>query len=243
MDLMEFVLQVLDVFRHLDQHLVAWVQQYGLWIYAILFVVIFCETGLVVTPFLPGDSLLFTAGAIAATTASSVALTAGGTAAAGLNMFVILPLLIIAAVLGDAVNFAIGSRVGPAFLEKEKIPFIKKSHMEQTHRFYEKHGSKTIVLARFVPIVRTFAPFVAGIGKMRYSTFAMFNVVGAVAWVLVCAGAGYFFGNIPVVKKNFELVVLGIIGVSVLPIAFELFKSWQAGRAEKAAAQKAVTPS
>ncbi len=238
---MEFVLHVIDVFRHLDQYLANLVADYGLWIYAILFAVIFCETGLVVTPFLPGDSLLFTAGAIAATTAAAT--TAGGEAA-GLNMLVLVPLLITAAVLGDAVNFAIGSRVGPGILEKEKIPFIKKSHIEQTHRFYEKHGSKTIVLARFVPIVRTFAPFVAGIGQMRYSTFAMFNVVGAIAWVTVCAGAGYFFGNIPIVKKNFELVVLGIIAFSVLPIVFEFYKSWQAGKVEKAEkAQKAATPS
>lgn len=224
---MDFLLHVIDVFRHLDQYLGDLVVQYGAWIYAILFLVIFCETGLVVTPFLPGDSLLFAAGAIAASTAGAT--TTSG-AAAGLDMVVMLPLLIVAAILGDAVNFAIGSRVGPGILEKEKIPFIKRSHLEQTQRFYEKHGSKTIVLARFVPIVRTFAPFVAGIGKMRYRTFALFNVVGAFAWVMVCAGAGYFFGNIPIVKKNFELVVLGIIGVSVLPIAIELWKGWRAGK-------------
>jgi membrane-associated protein len=223
---MEFLLHVIDVFRHLDQYLGDLVLQYGVWIYAILFVVIFCETGLVVTPFLPGDSLLFAAGAIAASTAGAATSTG-----AGLDMFVMVPLLIVAAILGDAVNFAIGSRVGPGFLEKERIPFIKKSHLEKTRQFYEKHGSKTIVLARFVPIVRTFAPFVAGIGRMRYRTFALFNVVGAVAWVILCAGAGYFFGNFPIVKKNFELVVLGIIGVSVLPIAIEMWKGWRADRA------------
>ncbi|MDP2343223.1 MAG: DedA family protein [Deltaproteobacteria bacterium] len=222
---MDFLLQVVDVlkhfidiFRHLDTYLAALVVEYGVWIYAILFVVIFCETGLVVTPFLPGDSLLFTAGAIAATSAVA----ADGTPQAGLSMAVMIPLLFVAAVFGDAVNFAIGSRVGPGILEKEKIPFIKKAHIEKTQAFYERHGSKTIVLARFVPIVRTFAPFVAGIGKMRYATFATYNVVGAIAWVGICLGAGFFFGNIPVVKQNFELVVLGIIAVSVLPMAIEI---------------------
>jgi membrane-associated protein len=221
---MEVVLHAIDVFRHLDQYLATLVAEQGVLIYAILFAVIFCETGLVVTPFLPGDSLLFTAGALAAT---STAATLDGHG--GLHMGLVLPLLIVAAVLGDAVNFAIGSRLGPAFLEKEKVPLIKKAHLQKTQEFYARHGTKTIVLARFVPIVRTFAPFIAGIGKMQYRTFATFNVVGAIAWVAICAGAGYFFGNIPVVKKNFELVVLGIIAVSVLPIAIELFKGWRAG--------------
>lgn len=229
---MEFLLHAIDVFRHLDQYLAQLVLEYGVWIYAILFLVIFCETGLVVTPFLPGDSLLFAAGALAAST--SAAMTTGATGE-GLQMVVLLPLLIVAAIIGDAVNFAIGSRVGPGILEKERIPFIKKSHLEKTQRFYERHGTKTIVLARFVPIVRTFAPFVAGIGKMPYRTFALFNVVGAIAWVVICAGAGYFFGNIPIVKKNFELVVLGIIGVSVLPIAIEMWKGWREGRKAAAA--------
>ncbi len=228
---METLLHVLDVFRHLDKYLAELVVQYGVWIYAILFVVIFCETGLVVTPFLPGDSLLFAAGAIAASTADAAT-------DDGLSMMVMIPLLIVAAVTGDAVNFAIGSRVGPGILEKEKIPFIKRAHLEKTQRFYEKHGSKTIVLARFVPIVRTFAPFVAGIGKMPYSTFGLYNVVGAVAWVSICAGAGYFFGNIPIVKKNFELVVLGIIALRVLPIAVEM---WRARAASKAEGQGAPT--
>ncbi len=223
---MDFLLHVVDVFRHLDQYLAALVVDYGIWIYAILFVVIFCETGLVVTPFLPGDSLLFTAGALAAT---STAATLDGEG--GLHLGLVMPLLIMAAVLGDAVNFMIGSKLGPAVLEKEKIPLIKKAHLLKTQAFYEKHGSKTIVLARFVPIVRTFAPFIAGIGKMKYATFATYNVVGAVAWVGICTFAGYFFGNIPVVKKNFELVVLGIIAVSVLPIAIEMFKAWREGRA------------
>jgi len=226
---MEFLLHVVDVFRHLDQYLAALVVDYGIWIYAILFVVIFCETGLVVTPFLPGDSLLFTAGALAATSTAATM-----TGEGGLHLGLVMPLLILAAILGDAVNFSIGARLGPAVLEKEKIPLIKKAHLLKTQAFYEKHGSKTIVLARFVPIVRTFAPFIAGIGKMKYATFATYNVVGAIAWVGICTFAGYFFGNIPIVKKNFELVVLGIIAVSVLPIALELFKSWREGRASSA---------
>lgn len=212
---MEFLLHIVDLFRHLDTYLADLVAQYGVWIYAMLFLVLFCETGLVVTPILPGDSLLFTAGALAA---------AGAEGQPGLSMWILIPLLIVAAVVGDAVNFAIGSRVGPGILEKEKIPFIKKAHLLKTQAFYDKHGSKTIVLARFVPIVRTFAPFVAGIGKMRYATFATYNVVGAVAWVCICTFAGFFFGNIPVVKKNFELVVLGIIFVSVLPMAIEILR-------------------
>lgn len=228
---MEVVLHAIDIFRHLDQYLAALVVEQGVLIYAILFAVIFCETGLVVTPFLPGDSLLFTAGALAAT---STAATLDGQG--GLHMGLVLPLLIVAAVLGDAVNFAIGSRLGPAFLEKEKVPLIKKAHLQKTQEFYARHGTKTIVLARFVPIVRTFAPFIAGIGKMQYRTFFTFNVVGAIAWVAICAGAGYFFGNIPIVKKNFELVVLGIIAVSALPIAIELFKGWRAGRTSSNAA-------
>ena len=227
---METLLHVLDVFRHLDKYLAELVLQYGLWIYAILFLVIFCETGLVVTPFLPGDSLLFAAGAIVASTASEAS------GPSGLSMLVMIPLLIVAAVAGDAVNFAVGSRVGPGILEKEKIPFIKRAHLEKTQRFYERHGSKTIVLARFVPIVRTFAPFVAGIGKMPYATFGLYNVVGAVAWVSICAGAGFFFGNIPIVKKNFELVVLGIIALSVLPIAIEMWRARGAAKAERAGA-------
>ncbi len=219
---MNFLLQLVDalrhfvdVFRHLDNYLGSLVLEYGVWIYAILFLVLFCETGLVVTPFLPGDSLLFAAGAIAATSEPSQP---------GLSLGIMVPLLVAAAVLGDAVNFAIGSRVGPGIFERERVSFIKKAHLEKTQAFYERHGSKTIVLARFVPIVRTFAPFVAGIGKMRYATFATYNVVGAVLWVSVCLCAGFFFGNFPIVKKNFELVVLGIIGVSVLPMVVEIVR-------------------
>lgn len=212
----------IDIFLHVDEHLLALVAAHGPWVYAILFAIVFCETGLVVTPFLPGDSLLFAAGAICASTNDE------------LSIAVILPLLVVAAVLGDATNYRIGYAVGPGFLERRLqgsatsglLRFVKREHLERTQRFYEKYGGKTIVLARFVPIVRTFAPFVAGIGRMEYRRFFAFNVVGAIAWVAICALAGYFFGELPFVKKNFELVVLGIIFVSVLPIAFEMGRAW-----------------
>jgi membrane-associated protein len=221
---MELLRQALDIFLHVDDHLLQLVVDYGAWVYAILFVIIFCETGLVVTPFLPGDSLLFAAGALAAGTAGA----AGD--APGISLLVLVPLLIVAAILGDAVNYTVGWKVGPGFLEKGKVRFIKTSHLERTQRFYEKYGGKTIILARFVPIVRTFAPFVAGIGRMDYRRFASFNVIGAIAWVVICSGAGFFFGNIPVVKENFELVLLGIIFVSVLPIGVELLRGFLAER-------------
>lgn len=222
---MDFILQLIDIFLNVDKHLAELVAGYGIWVYALLFLIVFCETGLVVTPFLPGDSLLFACGALAAGTAS---------ADGGLSMFILVPLLIAAAIIGDAVNYAIGHRVGPGYLEKGKVRFIKKEHLEKTHSFYEKYGGKTIIIARFVPIVRTFAPFVAGIGRMDYRRFALFNVVGAIVWVLVCAYAGYFFGNIPIVQDNFGLVVLGIIFVSVLPIIVEVLRARYA--AKKAAA-------
>jgi membrane-associated protein len=228
--------QLLDVFLHVDRHLTALVAAYGPWIYAILFLIVFCETGLVVTPFLPGDSLLFAAGAICASTGDE----------GGMSVVVVIPLLIVAAVLGDAVNYRVGYVVGPGFLERRLSEegratglerFVKRKHLERTQAFYERYGGKTIVLARFVPIVRTFAPFVAGIGRMQYRRFFVFNVVGAIAWVLICTLSGYFFGELPFVKKHFELVVLGIIFVSVLPIAFEMVRGWLAGRsAERAAA-------
>jgi membrane-associated protein len=218
---MELLGQALDVFRHLNDHLKDLVLAHGVWVYALLFLVVFCETGLVVTPFLPGDSLLFAAGALAATKASD------GTSTL-LSLGVLIPSLIVAAVIGDAVNFAVGRRFGAALLAREHLPLIKRAHLEQTQAFYAKHGSKTIVLARFVPIVRTFAPFVGGIGDMPYATFALFNVVGAVAWVVICSVAGFWFGDIPFVQKNFELVVLAIIGLSVLPLAVELVKARRA---------------
>lgn len=220
---MDWILQLVDIFLHVDEHLAALVFEYGVWVYALLFLIVFCETGLVVTPFLPGDSLLFACGALAAGKA-------GGEG--GLSMFILVPLLISAAIIGDAVNYSIGHRVGPGYLAKGKVRFIKKEHLEKTHSFYEKYGGKTIIIARFVPIVRTFAPFVAGIGKMEYRRFALFNIIGAVVWVLICAYAGFFFGNIPIVQEHFELVILGIIFVSVLPIAVEVLRARYAKKAE-----------
>ncbi len=215
--------QLTDLFLHVDEHLMALTAAYGPWIYAILFAIVFCETGLVVTPFLPGDSLLFATGTLCA----------GATD--GLSLAIVVPLLIAAAVLGDAANYRIGFLVGPGFLESRLAGaarpsglarFIKREHLERTQRFYEKYGGKTIVLARFVPIVRTFAPFVAGIGRMQYGRFFSYNVIGAIAWVLVCVLSGYFFGGLDFVKEHFELVVLAIVFVSILPIAVEMFRAW-----------------
>ncbi|HEY8430896.1 MAG TPA: DedA family protein [Sandaracinaceae bacterium] len=216
---------IIDLFLHVDQHLLSLSVTYGVWIYVILFLIVFCETGLVVTPFLPGDSLLFAAGTLCAL----------GTGRGGLELAIVVPLLIAAAVLGDAVNYRIGLAVGPGYLERwlerKTKPtglarLIKREHLERTQAFYEKYGGKTIILARFVPIVRTFAPFVAGIGKMRYRQFLLYNVIGAVAWVLICVLAGFFLGELPVVKENFEIAILAIVVVSVLPIAFEMTKAW-----------------
>lgn len=210
---MEFLSQFIDLFLHLDEHMANVIQNYGALTYAILFLIIFCETGLVVTPFLPGDSLLFAAGTFAAI--------------GNLNMAFLFLLLTGAAILGDAVNYWIGFILGPKVFRKEKSLFFKQAYLDKTNAFYEKYGGKTIILARFVPIVRTFAPFVAGIGKMPYRTFFFYNVVGAILWVAICSLAGYFFGQIPVIKENFELAVLGIIFVSVLPMGFEFLKHLQ----------------
>jgi membrane-associated protein len=210
---MDFV-QLLDYVRHLDQYLNGWAESLGPWFYAVLFLVIFAETGLVVTPFLPGDSLLFAVGALAAGSGSQRSLAA------------LLVLLIVAAVLGDAVNYAIGLRLGPAVFRSERSWLLNKKHLFKAQQFYEKYGSKTIILARFVPIVRTFAPFVAGIGKMKYRKFFAYNVIGGIAWVAICLFSGYFFGGFEVVKQNFEIVVLAIIVISVLPIAIEMLLAW-----------------
>jgi len=187
-------------------------------IYIVLFLIIFCETGLVVTPFLPGDSLLFAIGAI------------GAREEIQLNVPVLTVLLIIAAVLGDAVNYFIGYKLGPAVFTKETGRLLNKKHLLKAQEFYEKYGGKTIILARFVPVIRTFAPFVAGIGKMNYFRFAMYNVIGGIAWVIICVAAGHFFGQFEFVKKHFEAVIIMIIVISVLPMAWEL---WQAKRAAK----------
>ncbi|HOI45459.1 MAG TPA: DedA family protein [Candidatus Aminicenantes bacterium] len=200
---MDFIANIIDFFLHLDKHLSELILQYKAWTYLILFVVIFCETGLVVTPFLPGDSLLFAAGSFAALGAMKVGW-----------LFVI---LVIAAVGGDTVNYWIGHYFGPKIFQKENVRFFKKEYMERTHAFYEKHGGKTIIIARFVPIIRTFAPFVAGIGSMSYAKFISYNVIGGVSWIALFVFGGYFFGNIPLVKKNFSLVILAIIFISLLP--------------------------
>lgn len=208
---MDVIKSIIDFLLHVDEHLAVLIAQYGIWIYALLFVIIFAETGLVVTPFLPGDSLLFAAGALTASTGQ-------------LNIFLLWVLLAAAAVLGDAVNYFIGRRVGKGIF-KPGNRILRMEYLQKTEQFYEKHGNKTIILARFVPIVRTFAPFVAGVGNMNYSRFATYNVVGGLAWVTIFLFAGYLFGNIPFIKNNFELVTIGIILVSVLPMVIEFVKS------------------
>ncbi len=205
---MEFITGAIDLFLHLDEYLQEIIVNYGAWTYAILFVVIFVETGLVVMPFLPGDSLLFAAGTFAAL--------------GSFNIWGLIGMLIVAAVLGDAVNYSIGHYLGD---RAYNIKWIKKEYLEKTHAFFEKHGGKAIFLARFVPIVRTFAPFVAGIGKMSYTYFATYNIVGGVTWVFLFTLLGYFFGNIPFVKQNFELVIIVIILISVLPMIYEWWKA------------------
>ncbi len=206
--------QLLDIFLHIDVHLAEAIVTIGPWIYLLLFLVVFCETGLVVTPFLPGDSLLFALGALTATGQTILSLP-------GLAL-----LLSAAAIIGDAVNYAIGHKIGPKVFRYQDRWWLNKKHLEATQRFYERHGGKTIVIARFMPIIRTFAPFVAGIGTMAYRRFAVFNVTGALLWVLTFLFGGYFFGNIPAVKDHFELVILGIIFVSCLPLALRILKGW-----------------
>jgi membrane-associated protein len=206
---MDILKEFLDVVLHLGDHLTDWSNAWGAWLYVILFAVIFCETGLVVTPFLPGDSLLFAVGAVTAREGST------------LSLPILFGLLVVAAVLGDALNYYLGLKVGPAVFRSEKSRLLNRKHLLRTQQFYEKYGSKTIVLARFIPIVRTFAPFVAGIGKMEYRRFAVYNVAGALAWVAICMFSGYFFGNIELVKRNFEIVIVAIILISVMPMVVE----------------------
>ena len=211
---MEMLKQFIDFLLHAEDHLIWFIQNYGPWIYALLFAIIFCETGLVVTPFLPGDSLLFAVGALAARPDM------------GLRVEVITPLLLVAAILGDTVNYSIGKWFGPKVFHFESNRFFNREHLLKAHAFYEKYGGRAIILARFVPIVRTFAPFVAGVGTMNYLKFIVYNVTGAILWVGLFIGAGYFFGNLPAVQKNMKVVILGIIVVSILPIAWEFFKAW-----------------
>jgi membrane-associated protein len=209
---LEIIQSIIDFILHIDQHLVEIVSNYKTWTYLILFLIIFAETGLVVTPFLPGDSLLFAAGAIIAKPES------------GLNIFVMAALLIVAAFVGDLVNYHVGDYIGPRAFSG-KVRFLKKEYLEKTQNFYNKYGGKTIIYARFVPIVRTFAPFVAGVGTMTYGRFASYNIIGAVAWVVSFLFLGYFFGNIPVIKSNFTYVIFGIIFLSMLPPIIEWFRN------------------
>jgi membrane-associated protein len=213
---LELVKYFIELFLHLDKHLNVIIQNYGVWTYLLLFVVIFCETGLVVTPILPGDSLLFAAGTFAAL--------------GSLKVEWLYVLLSAAAIGGDTANYWIGHYVGPKVFSKENVRFLNKEYLERTHRFYEKHGGKTIIIARFIPIIRTFAPFVAGIGKMTYGHFISYNVFGGLAWIAVFLFGGYFFGNLPFVKRNFTLAILAIIFISVMPAVIEfLNQRYRAG--------------
>lgn len=207
---MEWITSLIDLFLHLDQHLNMIIRDYGLWTYLILFIIIFCETGLVVTPILPGDSLLFAAGAFAA----------GG----ALDPLWLFLLLGTAAVAGDTVNYWIGNWVGPKIFHQKEMRFFKKEYLIRTHEFYERHGGKTIIIARFIPIIRTFAPFVAGIGEMTYFRFISYNVIGGIVWIALFVFGGYYFGNLPMVKKNFTLVILAIVFISVLPGIIEFLR-------------------
>lgn len=207
---MQWIQTALDFFIHLDVHLGEIIARYGAGTYLVLLLIVFCETGLVITPFLPGDSLLFAAGAFAAL--------------GSLDPVLLIVLLAAAAIAGDTVNYWIGAAIGPRAFTGE-IKLLKREHLERTHAFYEKHGGKTIILARFIPIIRTFAPFVAGIGSMQYTRFLVYNVVGGAVWVTLFVLAGYFFGNLPAVRKNFTYVIMAIILISVMPIAVEFVKS------------------
>lgn len=210
---MEYFNLLVDFVLHIDAHLATLVSTYGIWIYAILFLIIFCETGLVVTPFLPGDSLLFVAGALAALPGNPM------------NIHLIVGVLIVAAILGDASNYIIGRLFGEKMFSNPNSKIFKQSYLEKTHKFYEKHGGKTIILARFVPIVRTFAPFVAGMGHMSYRHFASYNVIGGIIWVVLFSYAGYFFGGMEIVQKNLELLIVLIIFISILPGVFEVVRN------------------
>ena len=218
---MEFLHFLVDFILHIDVHLAELVAQYGVWIYAILFLILFCETGLVVTPFLPGDSLLFVAGALAALPGND------------LNVHLMVTLLVTAAILGDAVNYTIGRLFGERLFSNPDSKIFRRSYLDKTHAFYARHGGKTIILARFVPIVRTFAPFVAGMGHMSYRHFALFNVTGALLWVLLFSYAGYLFGDLPVVQENLKLLIVGIILVSVLPGVIEVWRHRRQAKQQK----------
>ena len=216
----ELLLNLVNIFIHLDEYLGEIIRDYGVWSHGILFVIIFMETGVVVTPFLPGDSLIFAAGTFAGM--------------GDMNVWLVFILLSAAAVLGDTANYWIGHYIGPRAFSGS-VPFLKKEYLDRTHAFYEKHGGKTIILARFVPIIRTFAPFVAGVGAMTYSHFISYNIIGGVIWVALFTFGGYFFGQLPFVQDNFSFVVIGIILISVLPAVYEFGKEWLANRKKAAA--------
>lgn len=218
---MELIRFVVDFILHIDVHLAELVAQYGMWVYAILFLILFCETGLVVTPFLPGDSLLFVAGALAALPTND------------LNIHVMVALMSVAAIVGDAVNYTIGRLFGDKLFSNPNSKIFRRSHLDKTHQFYERHGGKTIILARFVPIVRTFAPFVAGMGKMSYRHFALYNISGGLLWVLLFSYAGYLFGDLPVVQENLKLLIVAIILLSILPGIIEVWRHRRAARQQK----------
>jgi membrane-associated protein len=210
---METLQFFIDILLHLDTHLDWVIRTYGIWTYAILFLIIFFETGLVITPFLPGDSLLFAAGTFVAL--------------GSLDMGLLTVLLSLAAIAGDTVNYWIGHAMGPKVFTRENSRLLNKEHLERTHRFYQKYGGKTIILARFIPIIRTFAPFVAGIGAMAYKRFIIFNVVGGIAWIFLLVLSGYYFGNIPLVRNNFIFAIITIILISMLPLVMELLNHWR----------------
>ncbi|MGB2578462.1 membrane-associated protein [Elusimicrobium simillimum] len=210
---MEILTQAVDVFLHLDVHLNAWAGTLGPWLYVLLFVIVFCETGLVVTPFLPGDSLLFAVGALASIDGSPI------------NLYLVIGLLIVAAIGGDSVNYEIGKHIGPKVFKSESSRWLNKAHLMRAHNFYEKYGGKTIILARFIPIIRTFAPFVAGIGAMTYRKFISYNVIGAIAWVLIFCVGGYIFGDLPVVQNHFHYVIVAIVVISFIPAGVEIIRA------------------
>jgi membrane-associated protein len=209
---MELISYFIDLFVHLDKHLHEIIRDYGLWTYLILFLIIFCETGLVVTPILPGDSLLFAAGTFAALGA--------------LDPRLLFLLLTLAAVLGDTVNYWIGHYAGPKVFQQQRVRFLKKEYLLRTHEFYERHGGKTIIIARFIPIIRTFAPFVAGIGSMSYGRFVVYNIAGGILWIGLFVIGGFYFGNIPLVRKHFSLVIVAIVILSVMPGVIEFLRQW-----------------
>ncbi|MEN9812251.1 MAG: hypothetical protein RL479_937 [Verrucomicrobiota bacterium] len=220
--MLDLIRKLVDFIVHIDRHLAEIIASYGLWTYAVLWLIIFAETGLVVTPFLPGDSLLFAAGTFCAKPET------------GLNVHLLAALLWVAAVLGDTVNYWLGSRIGPAVFKREDSMFLRKKHLERAHAFFEKYGGRAIILARFVPIVRTFVPFVAGVGRMHYGRFIAYNVLGGFIWIYFFLYAGYWFGGLPFIQRNFKLVILAIIIVSVLPIVWETWQAWKEAKRERA---------